>query len=480
MTNRTTRRNFVKMAGASTAGVFTTNFFTGQLRGANDKIQVGGIGIGNQGKSLLEFFLKHSHVIAVCDVAQPMRERALNICQRANQPALDYADFRVLLDRPDIDAVFIATPDHWHAYMTVAACKRGKDVYVEKPIANDVFSGRQMIEAARKYRRVVQVGTQQRSAETFQKAVEIVRSGRLGNKITLVKMRANGGELFANIGRTPDAAPPSWLDWDMWLGPAADPSECPFSVNRYGVILNSQGLPDFDQNNNLKRWSTFRITDCNGDPADGWEFAGGMVTDWGVHLADIPLWALSAVGPVSIVALGKNACQFDDDRVTPDAIEILYDFRKPDSMWTFEHNSCITPEAEDARLDRRGREHGIKFFGNHGMLEVSRYGYDVVPLPGRKLEPFEKSGQVIPYKFGRSEGDNEAHVVNFLDCVRSREKPAADIEDGHRATAMCHLGNAAYRTRQVIDWDPETETTGVVAAWPMLRRAPRKGWEIEV
>lgn len=476
-----TRRDFAKTAAGM---AFTSNLFTGQTKGQNNNIQIAGIGMGQQGGNLLKGFLKFANrgvrVVAVCDVFQPMLDRAVQICRQAGQTARPYHDFRDLLAQKDIDAVVIATPDHWHPYMTVEACRQNKDVYVEKPTSVDITGGQKMLQAARKYNRVVQVGTQQRSDKIFQDGKTIVEAGRLG-RITMVRTLINGGELFSKIGHTPETDPPPGLDWDLWLGPAADPKECPFSVNRFGMRLNPDGTPTLNKDGNPVMWSTFRITDCG---KDNWEFAGGMATDWGVHLLDIPRWYLNVAGPIRVVALGGKYV-FNDDRVTPDTFKILYEINDPKkSVWELEHRSAGVSPSFNRALDNRGRESGIIFFGSDATLGINRAGYEVRPDPDKEdkvlKEPLTVNGENIPFSQDQKTMSDSPHIQNFLDCIRTRQRPIADIEDGHRSTVMCLLGNAALRTRLSIDWNPTTETTPQKEAWSILFRQPRAGWEIVV
>src|SRR5579862_5044239 len=226
------RRDFLKTAGAA----FTTSIFTGNVKGANDRITGGFIGVGVMGSENLKVALKHGvEVKAVCDVYQPNLEKAGAMVTRAEQKAKEIRDFREVLADKSIDFVCIATPDHWHPYMTVEACKAGKDVYVEKPVCVVIDEGRKMVEAARKYDRVVQVGTQQRSGVHFQKAAEIVRSGKLG-KVAFARTWIYSNQPQQGIGNPPDSKPPAGLDWELWVGPAP---ERPFNPNRFGVYPNA-------------------------------------------------------------------------------------------------------------------------------------------------------------------------------------------------------------------------------------------------
>jgi predicted dehydrogenase len=247
-------------------------------------------------------------------------------------------------------------------------------------------------------------------------------------------------------------------------------------MNRFGVLLNQNGNPDFDENGRLRRWSTFRITDCG---KDGWEFAGGMVTDWGVHVLDIPRWALQKIGPIRVTAEG-GIFHHNDDRVTPDTIKVLYRF--DDSIWTFEHRQMVGEETR-TKLDNRGRDHDIRIYGSLASIMGNRQSYIDKPESGVTLEKLKeglaKNGG-IPLEADYSRDDGPLHAQNFIDSIRSRERPVADIEEGHLSTVMCLLGNAAYRTKSVVDWDPMLQETDNSAATAILFRPERPEWRLTV
>ncbi|MGH9657627.1 MAG: Gfo/Idh/MocA family protein, partial [Bryobacteraceae bacterium] len=330
--------------------------------------------------------------------------------------------------------VCIATPDHWHPYMTVEACKAGKDVYVEKPICVAVEEGRKMVQAARKYNRVVQVGTQQRSGVHFQKACEIVRSGQLG-KITYCRTWNYGNSKEEGIGSPPDAAPPPGLDWNLWLGPAPDHA---FNANRFGV--------------DPKAFSHFRWF---------WDYAGGMMTDWGIHLLDIVQMAFDEAAPTAITALGGKY-YIKDNRDTPDTLQVTYEY--PGFLCTYE-NRVHNGQSMFAQ------GYGILFHGTNGTMFVDRSRYKVIPEKGADLQEIEEKS---------ANNHNQAHWANFLDCIRTRKRPASDIEIGHRSTTTALLGNVALRSKLRIDWDSKTETTAQAAARRYLHREYRRPWKLEV
>jgi predicted dehydrogenase len=433
------RRDFLKTAGAA----LTTQMFTGRVRGANDRLAVAFIGMGRMGMGNLGHAMKQPNVevVAVCDVYQPHLEKAIAVTGRndkgepaARTPARGVTDFRQILHDKSIDAVCIATPDHWHAYMTVEACKNGKDVYVEKPIAVAVEEGRKMVQAARKYNRVVQAGTMQRSGIHFQKACEIVRSGQLG-KISFVRTWNYSNMKEEGIGNPPDGKPVSGLDWNMWLGPAPDHE---FNANRFGVDPNA--------------FSHFRWF---------WDYAGGMMTDWGIHLLDIVQMAFDDIAPTAVTSLGGKYF-IKDNRDTPDTLQVTYEY--PGFIATYENRL-----GNAQSMFKQG--YGILFHGSKGTMFVDRSRYEIIPEAGSGLQPLEEKS---------SNNANDAHWKNFIECIKTRQKPISDIEIGHRSTTTALLGNVALRSKLRIDWDSRAETTAQAAARKFLHREYRKPWKLEV
>jgi predicted dehydrogenase len=431
----------------------------GSVLGANERIRCGFIGVGGMGRGDLRDFMKceNVEVVAVCDVWQPHVERAVEL---VSGKAAGYSDFRRVLDRKDIDVVVIATPDHWHAYMMIQACSAGKDVYVEKPLAHNIVEGRRMVEAARQHDRVVQVGTQQRSGKHYQSVVEYIRSGQLG-KISRVATWNYQNESPFGMGSFPDCEPPQGLDYDLWLGPAPKRQ---FNPNRF--IFN------------------FRYF---------WDYAGGYATDWGVHHMDIVQWAMNVQGPNRVSALGGKY-HIQDNRETPDTLEVAYEY--PTFLATYSNRILNADPLHD-------RSTGIAFYGTDATLVVDRSGYEVLPeVRGTFEKPVEfykrellaaKEGR-FPNPWGserdiwmgrtaavRGEGSEQhlAHVKNFLECVKSRKKPASDVEVAHYSTVTTHLANISYQTGRTIRWDSQQEQ--IVEdheAAKLLRRNNRTPWVV--
>jgi len=372
-------------------------------------------------------------VSAVCDVFQPNLERAAALARRGGHQPKEVKDFRQILADPSIDAVCISTPDHWHPYMTVEACKAGKDVYVEKPACVAVSEGAVMVEAARKYNRVVQAGTWQRSGAHFQKAGELVRSGELG-KITFVRSWIYNNQSQKGIGNPPEQAPPAGLDWDLWLGPA--PAR-PFNPNRFGVY------PD--------AYSYFRFF---------WDYAGGQLTDSGIHMLDIVQMAFGDAMPRGVVALGGKYW-LQDNSETPDTMQATYEY--PGFIGSWEHRSNNTELTANRLM-------GITFHGSRGTLYVDRAVIRLTPEKGSGLSAFEMK---------RVEDPHPLHWANFLDCVRTRKRPNSDIETCVRSSVTSILGNLSLRARMRLDWDEKRQTVEQEAARPLLQREYRSPWKLQ-
>lgn len=454
------RRDFLKAAGV--AGV-TANLFTGNLRGANDRIALAMIGTGAQGMSNLRNALAardSAQVVTLCDVYQPALDKATAAvrAEYGSNPKT-VRDFREILADKSIDAVCISTPDHWHALMSVEACKAGKDVYVEKPAFVYLDEGPRMVEAARKYNRVVQGGTMQRSMPTFLKAKEIIDSGALG-KITWCKTWSASLAKQEGYGRPADSAPPPGLDWDMWLGPA---KKVPFNENRWGV--------------NKATFPIFRYF---------WDYAGGAMTDWGVHYIDPIHQCLGEPMPFAITALGGRFW-VKDNLETADTMTAVYQY--PEFMMTYElRQSCATPMF--------GQGGGTGIIGTEGMVVVTRSGCWLSPARGSKLEPIEftvggrspaaKGGPGRPSP-GQQQGATSPerrevsdHWKNFLDCIRTRRKPTSDIENLVRSSAVCILGNVSMRSGTRLDFDQKSFTVRQPEAAQFTQINYRAPWKLEV
>jgi predicted dehydrogenase len=421
------RRDFTRTTVAAGAGTALSRM---RILGANDRVNIGAIGCGDRAMQTWPIFLKHSDVapVAVCDVYQPYLNRAAAACQ---VKVTTHEDFRRLLEIKEIDAVIVSTPDHWHALPTIMACQAGKDVYCEKPLSLTVVEGRKMIEAARKHDRVVQTGSQQRSGPHYQHAVKLIREGAIGavHKISAGYTRnAMPGFKHEEI-LTKEL--PKELNWDMWLGPAPyvpyDPFRCHYHF----------------------RWF--------------WDYSGGQMTNWGAHNLDIARWALNEKSPRAVSAFGGRY-EIKDGGQTPDVQEVLYDF-----------NGCVV--SWSGREVNRTRDEYLVFHGAKGTLSIMRNGFTIAPETWRKKETPEMEPMQMK---GNGNEAQALHIRNFLDCVKSRQRPIADVEEGHLTAVMCHLGNIATRLQRSLKWDGEKEDfVGDKEASRMLSRPYRKPWKLE-
>ena len=376
--------------------------------GPNDKVRLGLIGCGGQGLVDLKCFFLNPEIdcAVVCDVYDEQVAKSVQVCEEKRGKKPDTAsDFRRVLDRKDIDVVIIATPDHWHALPMVMAAQAGKDIYVEKPLAKTIDEGRAMLEASKRFNRVVQMGSQWSSAPHIIKAAEFIRSGKLG-KVCLTRGWAFL-DWLPSIGHVPDSAPPPGVDYNFWLGPAP---KRPFNKNRF--------LFNF-------RWF--------------WDYAGGLMTDWGVHLLNMIEMAMPADPPKSVCACGGKFI-FDDDSETPDSLVTVYEFPTYQLIW--EHRAGLNNGLNN-------RPWGVEWHGTEGNIILNDTGYVLTPEPKRAN---------IPAQRVHASGDPRVpHVRNFLDCVKSRKQPVLNLEKGHRVSSLAHLGNIAYRTDHKVVWDSERE-----------------------
>ncbi len=425
------RRDFTKTTMAVTA---STAFSRLRILGANERINLGIIGSGDRGQAVWNVFLKQPDVnpVAVCDVYEPYLAKG---AAAAGNKVRTFGDFRRLLELKEVDAVLIGTPDHWHALMTIAACQAGKDVYCEKPLSLTVHEGRRMVEAARQYHRVVQTGSQQRSGPQYQKAVKLIQEGGIGgvHKITAGYTR-NAMPGFKPVEDLVGNALPKELNWEMWLGPARavpyDPFRCHYNF----------------------RWF--------------WDYSGGQMTNWGAHNLDIAHWALKASAPLAVSAFGGRY-ELKDGGETPDVQEVLYSFENCVVTWS-------------GREVNRTRDEYLVFHGTNGTLNLTREGFTVIPEVWKAKRKNDKLAMGPMEMKGSGQEMQWLHVRNFLDCVKSRERPVADVEEGHLTANMCHLGNIATRLGRSFKWDAvKEEFIGDREANQMLSRPYRQPWKLE-
>ena len=451
-THTPTRRVFLG-AAALTAASYQ------RIMGANDRIGVGFVGFGLIGKQHVADFKKFPDVnlVGLSDVYKPRLDEGLKFIGNAN--AKGYSDFRRMFDNKDIQGVVVATPDHWHALLTIMACAAGKDVYVEKPMTVSIDEGKWMIQAARKHQRIVVVGTQRRHGKGVAEARKVVESGTLG-KIHSIRI-ASYRNIYPGFGKTTVQDPPSTIDYDMWLGPAP---KKPYTAHR--------ALYHF-------RWF--------------WDYSGGQMTNLGAHTLDQVLSIMNVKGPSMVTSTGGRYA-LEDDGETPDL---------QDAMWVFPGftvNYAIR-EANAMRGDPAAR--GQLYLGTKGSMALSG-GYEVIPenkidpvndiprfsghptggpvysdvKPTPWIEP-SKGGVASDARYGTGGEDTMAmNERDWLDSMRSRKRPLCEVEDGHRVSTVCNLANMSLRLGRSIRWDPEKEQViGDKEAAAMCARPYRAPWD---
>jgi predicted dehydrogenase len=389
--------------------------------GANDRIRVAFIGTGVRGNEILTSWLTHSDtaVVALCDVARDRLEKTAATLATAGQKAEAYEDYRRILDRKDVDAVVIATPDHWHGPMTVEACQAGKDVYCEKPVAHQIAPALAMLDAARKHERVVQIGLQQRAWPHFQEAARVLREGTLGVPNHVVMAPPGGGGPAQPQPPATPQAPPDTLNWEMFQGPAP---RKPFTPQRL-------------------RWRGF------------YDYGGGNLNDWGVHLVDVLHWFLDldTTTPLVVQAAAQYVRSTADPERVPDTYAVTLQYEK--LVATLSNAALFGPRNEPWW--------GNHFFGDKALMLVNRAGYEVRPRPA-PARPGEAAPPPAPpttIGFGEEKIMNmtdvtSLHVRDFLDCVRSRKRPRADIAIGVNSTLPTLLALDSVRAGgRAMRWD---------------------------
>ena len=422
-----TRRKFGQTAAAACVGTALSGT---RILGANDRVRVGFIGVGNRGDQVLDAFLAHqdAQIVAISDIYEPYVDFAAS--KAGGQPARA-KDYRRLLEMKDVDAVAICTPDHWHALQMIEACEAGKDVYVEKPLSLVVSEGRAMVAAARRHQRVVQVGIHRRSAAFVEEAADLVRSGALG-PITVARSFHVQNEWPKGIGAPPDGPPPAGVDWEAWLGPAP--------------------MRAYNKNRTFYRFRWF------------YDYSGGQVTNFGVHYMDAIHWALGQDAPLAVTAMGGKVA-IADNREIPDTLEVLWTYPGGTLVTFSQYNATAAPAARDRRVE-------IEFRGTKGTLYLYGDGYEVVPdeispqeFPARTpldraYERGYRTGATPLIEASKRSGgkaDTALHARNFLDCVKSRAACNCDIETGHRSTSATLIAKVAYKTKRYLEWDRTAE-----------------------
>jgi predicted dehydrogenase len=447
------RRTFVQAGAATLLSAASWQ----RVLGANERVGVGFIGYGLIGKRHVLDFQEQKDVNLV-GVAEVHRGRLNEALALIGKSAQGFGDFRKLLDRKDVDAVVVSTPDHWHALITMLACAAGKDVYVEKPLTLFVREGRWLVDVARKHKRVVQAGTQQRSGPHYQQARELLRQQHIG-KVSSVRMSALRN-IMPGYGSPADRDPPPELDWDLFLGPAP--------------------LRKYNPNRALYHFRWF------------WDYSGGQMTNLGAHQLDILHWCLGVAGPTAVTSAGGRF-SLQDNGETPDTQDAIFEYPGFTAIWSHREASVGRPEGGSP----------LEFFGPRGSLALSRSSLlatpdlrvrpdDTVPQftgahpvggPTRAEQagPLQQWCEPVEDRTGNPRDQFRRHVRNFLDCMKSREQPISDVESSHRVATACHLANLSLRVGRKIRWDPQREEViGDAEASKLLVRPYRAPWDKEL
>jgi predicted dehydrogenase len=426
------RRGFLQAA----AGAALTS---SKVLGANERVGVAVVGLGGRGRAHMNEYIKlpNARITALCDVDQASLERGQALVEKATgEKPKGYSDMRKLFEDKDVEAVSMPLPNHWHALATIWACQAGKDVYIEKPACHNVWEGKKMIEAARKYNRMVQIGSQSRSIPHKMKAMALLNEGVIG------KVYSSNGLCYKrrpSIGRKPDGPVPPGVNWDLFLGPAP--------------------MRAFNENRFKYNWHWF------------WDTGNGDIGNQGVHEMDIARWGLNRLEhPLSVVSTGGKYV-YDDDQETPNTQLVQFDYGNGTEL-TFEVRGLLTDQAGALPMDGRNCI-GNRFYGADGYLVVDDDGFQV--YKGEKRE------KVMDEKLERGKSTTGLHMDNFLQAVKSRKHKdlTADVEIGVISANLCHLANISYRLKRRLVFDPKTwRFTGDAEANKMLTREYRKPYAV--
>ena len=447
MTAKINRRSFTR--GAVAAGALTA-LQTATVLGSNDRVRLGFIGVGNRGDQLLDAFLVHpdAEVVALCDLYKPYLPAAL---KKVGGKAELYHDFRRLIERKDLDAVVVATPDHWHALQFLAACRAGKDVYVEKPLSLTIAEGRKMVDVARETKRVTQVGLNRRSSPILHEAIGLIHQGAIG-KISTARAFHIRNESPMGIGNPADGPPPEGLDWETWLGPA---SKAPYNRNRC--------LYKF-------RWFL--------------DYSGGQITNFGTHYLDVIQWALRQDAPHGIFCTGGKFA-VEDNREIPDTVE---------AVWEYDGVLVTFSQINANACPSNPRNWELEFRGTLGTLLMQGDRYEIIPEQVRlqempALSPLVRKANTAQGRATRrarqplappaGPDSTAAHARNFLDCIKSRKTTTCPVEVGHRSTSATLLARLALQRHKYLTWDAVKErVTNDAEANRFLSYEYRAPWKL--
>ncbi len=437
-----TRRRFLTNTTLASATTYAAISLSSSGKAApSERVRIAFIGCGGRARQLMPIFKSFTDVdvVAVSDVIESRMDQAVEIFAKEpnRQKPERVLDYRGILERKDVDAVVIATTQHWHGLPHIQACQAGKHIFVEKPLSHTVVEGRAMVEATRKAGVITMMGTQQRAGPHYQKAIELVRGGRLG-KVALVECW-NYHNTGQRVGRVADSEPPPGYHWDRWLGAA------PWVPFNQGRLNNSW-------------W---------------FDYGGGMMTNWAIHHIDIILWAMQNWSPQAVVCTGGKFV-VDDMADTPDTIEAAWEF----SDWVMHYQYRGFNNFHS--VQSRPNNHGICFHGNKATLVLDRFGYEIRDDKNSKEIAENMSGK--PYF--RAEAPSESEQDGpwqrlFIDCVKQGKQPPLTLEESHKATVCCHLANISYLAGSKLRWDSAKEQVpGDEKAARLLSRPRRKGYEL--
>ena len=424
--NRLGRREL--LVGAAATGLAMTFKPSPAKASANERVNLCIIGVRGRGSGVGRNFagLPDAQVTHICDVNETLLDaygKSISEVQKSTPKSVK--DLRRVLDDKSVDAIVVTTPDHWHALATIWGCQAGKHVYVEKPISNNIFEGRQMVAAARKYDRVVQVGTQSRSAEHYVEIMKLLHSGRIG-RVHMAK--AWNSQLRRKVPAVPDAPVPAGLDWDIWQGPAP---ERPFNPNRY-----TYGW----------RWL--------------WDYGTGDMGNDGVHDLDIARWGLGVDYPTQVQCTADKLEFVGDIQETPDSQVVTFTFPEKQAMLVYEQR-LWSPYFQE------GYENGVAFYGTDGYIVAGRQGWKLVEKRNNVASDNKASFSDIP------------HLQNFISCIKSGSRPNCDIEEGYKSTLLAHLGNLAFRVGRPLKFDAKAQQcTGDDEVNALFKRPGRKEFQI--
>lgn len=435
------RRDFISRSGLILSGAALTPIFGGSYASIfgqtapSNKIKVALMGCRSQGFYDLSTFLDYPNVecVALCDVDDEwLNKRAADVEKKTGKKVKNlYKDWRRIIDNKEVDVMIIGTPDHWHCLPEVFACQAGKDVYVEKPLSNTIEECDLMVAAARKYNRVVQVGQWQRSDPHWNEAARFLRDGKIGRIRTVKVWAYQDGKPTLPV--KPDEPVPTGVDYDMWLGPAP---KRPFNPYRFHY--------------------NFRFF---------WDYAGGLMSDWGVHLLDYAMEGTDAGLPPRVFGAGGKFAYPDDAMETPDTLMVTYAYKDFNMIW--DHACGINHGLYN-------RKEGLAFFGEDGTMILDRSGWEVQPVVVNDKPRME----VVPFKKGEGKGLYN-HVGNFLECLQNRQQPNADVALGCKVAKLAHFGNISCRVGREVRWDDSRKLfIGDEQATALAKAVYRAPWEL--